>query len=311
MHTDMDLVSLRYFIEIARQRSFSRAAVSLGIVQPALTRRIKLLEDHLGLELLTRHRRGVEPTEAGLLVLERAELMLRMAQQLETEVRSQGTEPVGHVGFAFPPSVGILFVGNILSACVARYPRIKLYLHEDFSPVVRDGLLSGRIDIGIMSAELQHPDLVGEPLFKESMWLIGRTQDWPFKSRRIRPGHLDDVPLVLGSFTREMLERLQARSRFRLRAVADVDSFTLVLEAVRAGAGFAVVPSSAVGRQLSEKEFVGAPIEGLDVTRTLFRHRDRPPTRASSVVMDLITEQVSRLISSHPGTFRRFVSPSK
>ncbi len=286
MTTDIDLVSLRYFVEIARQRSFSRAAVSLGIVQPALTRRIKLLEDQLGLELLTRHRRGVEPTETGLLVLERAGLMLRMAQQLETEVRSQGAEPAGHVGFAFPPSVGILFVGSILSECVTRYPRIKLYLHEDFSPVVRDGLLSGRVD-------------------------IGRPQNWPFKLRQIRPGDLDDVPLVLGSFTREMMERLQTRSKFRLRVVADVDSFTLVLEAVRAGAGLAVVPSSAVGRQLSEKEFVGAPIEGLEVTRTLFRHRDRPPTRASLIVMDLITEQVSRLVSSHPRIFRRFASPAK
>lgn len=308
---DIDLVSLRYFIEIARQRSVSRAAISLGIVQPALTRRIKLLEDHLGLALLTRHRRGVEPTAAGLLVLERAELMLRMAQQLETEVRSQGTDPVGQVGFAFPPSVGILFVGNILSECVARYPRIKLYLHEDFSPLVRDGLLSGRVDIGIMTSELQHPDLIDKPLFKESMWLIARPQDWPFKSRRIKPGQLDDLPLVLGSFTREMLERLQARSKFRLRVVADVDSFTLVVEAIRAGAGFAVVPSSAVGRQLREKEFIGAPIEGLDVTRNLFRHRDRPPTRASLVVTDMITAQVARLVSSDPRTFRRFVSPSK
>jgi LysR family nitrogen assimilation transcriptional regulator len=307
----MDLISLRYFVEIIRHRSLSRAAISLGIVQPALTRRIKLLEEQLGVELLTRHRRGVEPTEAGLLVLERAELMLRMAQQLETEARSQGAEPAGHVGFAFPPSVGILFVGKILSECAACYPRIKLYLHEDFSPAVRDGLLSGRIDIGIMTSELQHPDLVSKPLFKEDMWLVGRPRDWPFKSRRITHGDLDDAPLLLGSFTRELLERLQARSAFHLRVVAEVDSYTLVTEAVRAGAGFAVVPSSAVDRQLREKEFVGAPIEGFEVTRTLFRHRDRPPTRASLVLMDLITEQVSRLVASRPRDFRRFVSRSK
>lgn len=307
----MDLISLRYFVEIIRHRSLSRAAIALGIVQPALTRRIKLLEEQLGVELLTRHRRGVEPTEAGLLVLERAELMLRMAQQLETEARSQGTEPAGQVGFAFPPSVGILFVGKILSDCVARYPRIKLYLHEDFSPAVRDGLLSGRVDIGIMTSELQHPDLVSEPLFKEDMWLIARRQDWPFKSRRIRPGNFNDIPLVLGSFTREMLERLLARSKVRLRIAAELDSYLLVVEALRAGAGFAVVPASAVDRQLNDREFVGAPIEGLEVTRTLFRHRDRPLTRASLVVTDLITEQVARLVSLDPRSYRRFAAASK
>lgn len=233
------------------------------------------------------------------------------AQQLETEVRSQGAEPVGQVGFAFPPSVGILFVGKILSECRARYPRIKLYLHEDFSPAVRDGLLSGRIDIGIMTSELLHPDLISEPLFREDMWLVGRAQDWPFKSRRIKPANLDDLPLLLGSFTRELLERLQTRSPFRLRVVSDVDSYTLLMEALRAGAGFAVVPPSSVDRQLREKEFVGAPIDAFEVTRTLFRHRDRPPTRASLVLIDLINEQVARVVSSRPGVFRRVASPSK
>src|SRR5271156_4353824 len=115
----MDLVSLRYFVEVVRRRSVSKAAVSLGTVQPALTRRIKLLEEHLNVELLTRHRRGVEPTEAGVLVLERAETILRLAQQLEAEARSHGLETVGQARFAFPPSVGILFVGKLLSDCVA------------------------------------------------------------------------------------------------------------------------------------------------------------------------------------------------
>ncbi len=301
----MDLISLRYFAEIARQRSFSRAAVSLGVVQPALTRRVKLLEEHLGAELLMRHRRGVEPTETGLLVLERAELMLRMAQQLETEVRSQGAEPVGEVGFGFPPSIGVLFVGEVLSECLALYPRIKLSLWEDFSSAVRDALLSGRIDIGIMSAEAEHPDLIAEPLFKETMWLIGKPERWPFKTRRIRPSDLDDLPLLFGSFTRVLLEQFRAKSHFSLRVVAEIDSSTLLMHAASTGAGFAVVPSSWVARQLREKEFVGAPIAGLDVMRGLFRHRGRPPTRASIALMGLIGEQVSRVVSAHPKTFRR------
>lgn len=306
----MDLLSLRYFVEIVRQRSLSKAAVSLGVVQPALTRRIKLLEEQLGAELLMRHRRGVEPTEVGRLVLERAELMLRMAQQLETEVRSQAAEPIGQVGLGFPPSIGILMVGRILSECIVRYPRMKLFLQEDYSPAVRDALLSGRIDIGIMSSEAQHPDLIHEPLFMESMWLIGRPRDWPFKARRLSPDKLDQLPVIVGSFTRLLLERLQARSDFRLRVVAEVDSFTTALEALRAGAGFLVVPSSSVDRELRKKEFVGAPIEDLAVTRGLFRHRDRPPTRACIALTDLIDKEVTRLISQHPGIFRRLPSRS-
>jgi LysR family nitrogen assimilation transcriptional regulator len=78
----MDLISLRYFAEVVRQRSMSKAALRLGVVQPALTRRVQLLEDELGTALLLRHRRGVEPTETGLLVFERAEALLRMAHEI-------------------------------------------------------------------------------------------------------------------------------------------------------------------------------------------------------------------------------------
>jgi LysR family transcriptional regulator, nitrogen assimilation regulatory protein len=307
----MDLVSLRYFVEIVRQRSLSKAAISLGVVQPALTRRIKLLEDQLGAELLMRHRRGVEPTEAGLLVLQRAELMLRTAEQLETEVRSQAAEPVGQVAFGFPPSIGILFVAEILSECIARYPRMKILLQEDFSPAVRDALLSGRVDIGIMSSEAQHPDLINDPLFKESMWLIAMPGNWPFKARRrLNPKELDDLPILAGSFTRVLLERQQPRWNFRLRVMAEIDSYTLALEALRAGAGFLVVPFSSVARELRRKEFVGAPLEGLEVTRSLFRHRDRPLTRASTTLIDMIQQKVSRLVSRHPDVFRRLPSAS-
>lgn len=305
----MDLVSLRYFVETARQRSISKAAVSLGVVQPALTRRIQLLEERLGVRLLMRHRRGVEPTETGLLVLERAELMLRMAQQLETEIRSQGVEPVGQVGFGFPPSIGILF-GRLLSECITRYPRVKLYLQEDYSPAVRDSLLAGRIDIGIMSCEAQHPDLVLRPLFEESMWLIGRPQDWPFGKRRLNPRTLDNLPLVVGSFMRALLERQQARWKFSLRVIVEADSFAFAREALRAGVGFLVVPSSSLDRELRAGEFVGAPLAGLEVTRGLFHHRDRPPTRADMAVTDMINAEVQQLLASRSNVFRSFSAKS-
>ncbi|WP_244544457.1 MULTISPECIES: LysR substrate-binding domain-containing protein [unclassified Beijerinckia] len=221
-------------------------------------------------------------------------------------MRSQAAELIGQVGLGFPPSIGILFVGKILSDCIARYPHLKLFLQEDFSPAVRDALLSGRIDIGIMSSEAQHPDLVGEPLFTESMWLIGRPEDWPIKGRRLGLDKLDRLPIVIGSFTRLLLERLQARSNFQLRVVAEVDSLTTAIGALRAGAGFLVVPFSSVDRELQKKELVGAPIDGFAITRSLFRHRDRPPTRASTALTGLIHDEVSRLISSQPDVFRRF-----
>jgi DNA-binding transcriptional LysR family regulator len=97
---------------------------------------------------------------------------------------------------------------------------VKLLLQEDYSTAVRTSLLAGQIDIGIMSCEAQHPDLVLQPLFKESMWLIGRPRDWPFKKRRLNPSVLDELPLVVGSFMRVLRERQQGRYNFNLHVVA-------------------------------------------------------------------------------------------
>ncbi|MDP1582164.1 MAG: LysR family transcriptional regulator [Bradyrhizobium sp.] len=300
----MDLVSLRYFVETARLRSISRAAASLGVVQPALTRRIQLLEERLGVPLLLRHRRGVEPTEAGLLVLERAELILRMTQQLENEIRFLGVEPAGPVALGFPPSMGILIVGKLLSQCSARYPRIKLMLQEDYSPAVRASLLAGRLDIGIMSCEAQHPDLICQPLFSESMWLIGRQSDWRFPQGQVHSRALDKLPLLIGSFMRTLLEKHLAKSGVELTVVAEADSLSLAREAVRAGAGFFVGPLSALDRELKAKEFVGAPLNGLEVTRGLFRHRGRSLARAAITLSQMIETEIALLTATQPETFR-------
>lgn len=308
----MDFVSLRYFVETARQRSISKAAVSLGVVQPALSRRIQLLEERLGEPLLMRHRRGVEPTEAGLLVLERAELILRMTAQLETEVRSQRGVPAGQVGIGFPPSVGSLFIGNLLTKSVARYPRVELHLQEDYSPAVREALIAGRIDIGIMSCEAQHPDLVFKPLFEESMWLIGRSEAWPFrKRRRLEPKALNDLPIVVGSFMRTLLERHQTKSDFRLRVIAEADSFTAAKAALYAGVGFLVAPPSSIDRELASPKFAGAPLNGLSVSRGLFHHRDRPLTQAAHALTEMINQEVRQLCVSRSDILRALPMPER
>jgi LysR family nitrogen assimilation transcriptional regulator len=301
----MDLTSLRSFVETARLRSVSKAAASLGTVQPALTRRLQLLEERLGTPLLLRHRRGVEPTEAGLLVLERAELILRMVQQLEMEVASQKSEPAGPVAFGFPPSIGILFVGKLLSDCAIRFPRVKLLLQEDYSSAVRASLASGRLDVGIMSCEAHHPDLTMEPLFKEPMGLIGRPRDWHFSRVALDPTVLDGLPLLVGSFMRTLLEGHARRLGIKLRVVAEADSLSLAREAIRAGAGFFVAPLSALGRELKAKEFVGAPLKRLEVTRGLFSHRSRPPGRATEALIGMIREEIDLLCASRPKVFRK------
>ena len=301
----MDLLSLRYFAEVVRQRSITKAAAKLGVVQPALTRRIQLLEEELDTPLLLRHRRGVEPTDVGSIVFDRAEAMLRMARDIETEVQSHMAEPVGHVRFGFPPSIGSLFLNRLLSDFFPRYPRVTFYLMEDFSGGICEALLSGRIDVGIMSFKTTHPDLDFEFLFEEDLWLIGRPADWTFgKAKKINPEALRDRPLLVSSFLKLLLEDLGAERGIPFRIVVEADSLTALREATRAGAGLFITPRASIDPDLASGEFRGAPIEGFQISRGLFRRRDRSQTRAVASFVQMINTEVQRMVTQEPKRFR-------
>ena len=110
---------------------------------------------------------------------------------------------------------------------------------------------------------------------------------------------------LLAAHCKRVLEGLQAQSKFNRRVVAKVDLYTLLIQAVSTGGGFAVVVTSSVGHQLKEREFCGATIDGFEINRKFFRRRDRPLTRASSAVLNLINEQVARLAHSNAGSWTR------
>lgn len=301
----MDFNDLRYFAEVVRQKNVTKAALRLGVAQPALTRRIHLLEQELGTALLLRHRRGVQPTEAGLVVGERAELLLRLAGEMRDEVLSQTSEPAGQVRFGFPPSLGNLFVARLLSEYLRRFPRVGFHLHEQFSPAVREALLAGRIDLGIMSCEAAHPELRFQPLFAERLWLIGRAPEWPFgRARALAPERLVGVPILIASFLNLALERLGAAKGLQFQVRVEADALTTLRESVRAGTGFLVGPPSSVSHELDSGEFAGAPIEGLHVTRGLFRRRDRPMTRALQELEAMIHVEAARLLRTRPAMFQ-------
>ncbi|TBR30528.1 MAG: LysR family transcriptional regulator, partial [Reyranella sp.] len=97
----MDLRTLRYFSAVVREGHFGRAAVSLGIAQPPLTRQIQKLERQLGVVLLHRGQKKFEVTEAGLLLYERARRLLDSAEQAEADVRRLGTGETGRLVIGF------------------------------------------------------------------------------------------------------------------------------------------------------------------------------------------------------------------
>ena len=120
----------------------------------------------------------------------------------------------------------------------------------------------------------------------------------------LRAGGIEPVVDPISPMLHTLLQKHVDRFDMKLIIVAEADSLSLAREALRAGAGFFVAPFSALDREIKAKEFVGAPIKGLEVTRGLFRHRDRPLARAAITLSQLIETEIELLGATLPQTFR-------
>ena len=122
----MELRHLRYFIAVAEELSFTRAAKRLRISQPPLSEQIRKLENELGTQLFRRLTRGVELTDAGKLLLEQARIILKQVQDAAVGVRRRGR---GETGRIIVGSTGSIFHPLILRAlheCKTRYPNLTI-----------------------------------------------------------------------------------------------------------------------------------------------------------------------------------------
>lgn len=300
----MDLETLRIFVEVVRQQNITRAATLLNVAQPAVTRRIHAMEDQMGTLLLARHQRGVHPTEAGTLLFERAQLLLRLVDELPQEVLSRAAEPAGQVHFGFPPALGNVFVFGMVSEFLRRCPLVSLSLHEEFSQGVHEGLVAGRIDIGIMNCETDYADLQWSPLFEEPVWLISHASRWPFgTSPTLAPAQLVGLPLLISSFLRLSLKKLSQAQGLQFNVRLEADAFLSLYEGLRRGVGFLLAPPSTVSRDLASGEFRAASVSGMHVNRGLFWRHDRPLTRAMLELADTVHAEAAQLRMRNPDMF--------
>lgn len=173
----MDLRTLRYFIAVLEAGSLSRAAGTLYIAQPALTAQIKKLEAELGTQLFDRSHAGVTPTPAGLQLYEDARRLLSDADAMRERIQRLPQGPEGSVTVALPFLLASLLMGPVLAQLKATHPRIRVFVLDDLSLMVKKAMLDRRADIGILVDTPQVEGLQCQPLAREPMYFCGQDPD--------------------------------------------------------------------------------------------------------------------------------------
>jgi LysR family nitrogen assimilation transcriptional regulator len=296
----MNLRALRYFVYVAEARSFSKAAVQLGIAQPALSRQIRKLEDELGLELIVRAGRQLELTEAGLLLLQRAHSLIRQVAQTADDVRAHGSRIRGALTIGVSPTVSEVVGPGIVRECAARYPEVRLNFVEGFSAFIFKRLVDQELTLCLMHNPPRHQGIEIDPLFAEPMYLVG-----PGSVSAGRPPvkdgmPLDRLPLILPNRThslRMLLERAVAEQGSRFDVAVQVDGYTTTKAFVAAGLGYTVLPLSSVRQEVERKQLSAVRLRKpkLSWTLSLAYRKDQRTAHAVMALRDIIASQVKAM----------------
>jgi len=249
----MDLLAaLRTFVRVAEAGSFSAVAREVGATQPAISRQIGALEQHLDARLIQRTTRSLTLTEDGRDLLSHARRVLDCVEEAETAVGRRQGAPSGLVRIATPAAFGRLYVAPRMRRLLDRYPELSVELH--MSDLVTD-MIAGGIDLAIRAGTIQEASLVARRVGSSARYVVASTE---YLERNGVPAHPSDlarhscIPFLQYSTPNEWRfdgpggpVSVEIAGRFR------TDSSEAVREAVVTGVGLALAPSWVFGADLT------------------------------------------------------------
>jgi DNA-binding transcriptional LysR family regulator len=193
----MELRHLRYFLAVAEELNFSRAAARLHIAQPPLSQQIRQLEDELGLQLLERGSRPMRLTEAGRFFKTEAANIFAQLDQAVAGARRIGRGEVGWIGIGYVGSAMNQILPPVLRRFHAEHPGVEVLLHEMLPFEQSAALLDRRVHVSFVRPTLDHEDLVEECLYQEPVAIaLPSDHRWAGRSE-IAIAELADEPVVL------------------------------------------------------------------------------------------------------------------
>jgi LysR family nitrogen assimilation transcriptional regulator len=266
----MNLNQLNYFINVAEHGSFSKAALVLGVAQPALSRQVRALETELRETLLLRNGRGVELTDAGRRLLEHGQGILHLVAQAREDLTSQRDEPVGRIVVAMPPTQARLHTLALVQAFRAQMPRARLAVVEGFSVHITEWMTSGRADLALVYNPEPLPALEILPLAQEQLCLVSPRNAAPRRPVTLR--ELSRYPLVMpqrGHIFRKRMETAAAMAGVQLNVEWEIASVPAILELVAAGIGHAALGEQALKQFERPDELAVTRFRDVDISTTL------------------------------------------
>ncbi len=236
----MDVRQLRFFVEIARQWNFTKAAEQLHIAQPAVSMAIRKLEDELDLVLFNRQEKRISLTADGEIFLAHAQRILADVKAAEAEMAELHGLEKGEVRVGIPPMLSAYFFPNIIRDFVRRYPNLHLSVYGEGAWRIQKMIGEGELDMGVIAGS-SFPETLEVRRFLQEEVVICVPAGHPFAGRqRVSFAEFTREPLVFykeGYYVRELIFDVLKKTGAAPNIVIETNLFSLVKSLVRNGLG--------------------------------------------------------------------------
>jgi len=299
----MDLKHLRAFLTVTETGSVTRASEVLHLVQPAVSRQLRLLEEDVGAALFDRERHGMALTEAGHVLVGYARRALLELDRARVEIAGTGGGVSGLVTLGLLPSTIDTLSGPLVSALAREYPGIRIQIAMGYAGTLMRWLVSGEVDAALLYGAERSSEVQVMPLIEEPLWVVGPRKEGFRRNKPISLASLVGRKLVLPSAPhgiRTLVEHACAVSNVTLDISAETNALSVQRSLVLGGHGLTILPPIAVAEDLQSGKLSGAPLADPPVARTivLALPANRPSGRHVRCAVDLLVAQARAAVES-------------
>jgi len=292
----LNLHSLRFFTAVVQQGGFSRAASSLCISQPAVSKAVRELERQLGTPLLDRSRSGIVLTAAGLTLYRYAEQIFLTEQAAELELAHLQGVQQGKLALGASTTIGIYRLPKLLSLFAERYPGIRLFLDIGTTYEIASRLLETPLDLALVEAPVTDDRLNVTPLWEDHLVVIAPPEHPLAQQDTVVLAEVLAYPFIRrdpDSATRAFIENeLRARG-IELSVAMEVRSNEAIKELVRVGLGLAMVSAATIQAEVAAGTLIMLAVPELAIERhfSLLQVAERPLSASAQAFLTLLAEQ--------------------
>jgi DNA-binding transcriptional LysR family regulator len=271
----LNLHLLRLFTTVVKAGSFSRAADTLHISQPAISKGVRDFELQVGCRLLDRTPRGVRPTREGQALIRHAEALFAAERAAEDELQSLRSLDSGSLRIGASTTIATYMIADYLGLFHRTYPGIELHLVSANTRDVAELMAAHEIEIALVEGPVESDELVSHPWRTDVMSLIVNPQHRFARSNApIQASALNDEILIVrepGSGTREIVAQALAAQGVEPARTLEIGSTEAIKQAVAAGLGTSIISTAAIADQLGLGRLKVVKMQDLRIERTLWQ----------------------------------------